>query len=56
MIAYESFYIDKKRRESGELEKFFTLLFKLYVLKSKSELDILLELYNILDRNLTPLN
>ena len=55
-LVYESFYIDKNKRESGELEKFFTLLFKLYILKSKSELDVLLELYNILDRNLTPIN
>jgi hypothetical protein len=55
-LVYESFYIDKNKRESGELEKFFTLLFKLYILKSKSELDVLLELYNILDRNLTPVN
>ena len=55
-LVYESFYIDKTRRESGELEKFFTLLFKLYILKSKSELDILLELYNILDGNLTPVD
>ena len=55
-LVYESFYMDKNKRESGELEKFFTLLFKLYVLKSKSELDVLLEIYNILDRNLTPVN
>lgn len=50
---YESFYNNKNQEEVEHIVDFFTSLFQLHITKTKSELDMLTEIYNILDTNLT---
>ena len=49
----ESFYASSKKRDLAHVSSFFILLFKLYILKSQSELDMFYDIYNILNDNLT---
>jgi len=50
---YESFYDIKNKQDLTHIHNFFLVLFKLYILKTESELDMLNDIYNILDSNLT---
>ena len=50
---YESFYMLENKNDLTMVKNFITLLFKLYILKTESELDMLNDIYNILDANLT---
>tara|TARA_R110002050_G_scaffold106731_3_gene216766 strand:- start:94 stop:564 length:471 start_codon:yes stop_codon:yes gene_type:complete len=49
---YESFYKGKEE-QIEKIESFLNVLFVLYTTKTKSELDMLLEMYNLLNDNLT---
>jgi hypothetical protein len=50
---YESFYIAKDEETIPKISMFFNRMFKLYIQKTKSELDLLSEMYSILNSNLT---
>tara|TARA_R100001198_G_C5122723_1_gene144703 strand:- start:29 stop:499 length:471 start_codon:yes stop_codon:yes gene_type:complete len=50
---YESFYIAKEEETIPKISMFFNRMFKLYIQKTKSELDLLSEMYSILNSNLT---
>ena len=50
---YESFYIAKEEETIPKISMFFNRMFKLYIQKTKSELDLLSEMYCILNSNLT---
>mgnify|MGYP003624494210 FL=1 len=50
---YESFYMLENKSDLVPVKNFLILLFKLYILKTESELDMLNDIYNILDANLT---
>ena len=50
---YESFYITKDEETIPKISMFFNRMFKLYIQKTKSELDLLSEMYSILNSNLT---
>ena len=50
---YESFYMLENKNDLTNVKNFLILLFKLYILKTESELDMLNDIYNILDANLT---
>ena len=43
----------ENKNDLTHINNFLTLLFKLYILKTESELDMLNDIYNILDANLT---
>ena len=49
---YESFY-NGKEEQVEKIKLFLNELFVLYTTKTKSELDMLLEMYNLLNDNLT---
>lgn len=49
----ESFYGNNSEEKVVKMEKFFITLFKLYIEKTKSELDILSDVYHVLNKNLT---
>ena len=49
---YESFYINEATDKIKKIEEFFITLFLLHLQKTKSELDMLLEIYVLLDKNL----
>jgi len=49
----ESFYEKNRDEKVWRMEEFFETLFKLYIQKTKSELDILLDIYHALDKHLT---
>jgi len=50
---YEGFYKSEIDEKVNKLKNFLKELFKLYELKTESELDMLSEIYRILDNNLT---
>jgi hypothetical protein len=50
---YESFYINKKEENKEKISEFLFKLFSLHLHKTKSELDMLSEIYFILEDNLT---
>ena len=50
---YESFYMLENKGDLLPVKNFLILLFKLYILKTESELDMLNDIYIILDANLT---
>lgn len=50
---YESFYVNKKEENKEKISEFLFNLFSLHLSKSKSELDMLSEIYFILEENLT---
>jgi len=50
---YESYYTDKHKREVDNINTYFLVLSKLHILKTKSELDMLSDIYILLDSNLT---
>jgi len=50
---YEGFYKSEIDEKVNKLKNFLKQLFKLYELKTESELDMLSEIYHILDNNLT---
>ena len=49
----ESYYIDKDKRDIDNINRYFLMLTKLHILKTKSELDMLSDIYILLDSNLT---
>ena len=50
---YESYYTDKEKRDVDNINNYFLILTKLHILKTKSELDMLSDIYILLDSNLT---
>ena len=50
---YESYYTDKDKRDVDNINNYFLILTKLHILKTKSELDMLSDMYILLDSNLT---
>lgn len=50
---YESFYNGKNEETIEKVKPFLSVLFILYTTKTESELDMLSEMYNILNNNLT---
>jgi len=50
---YESYYSDKDKRDVDDINNYFLILSKLHILKTKSELDMLSDIYILLDSNLT---
>jgi len=50
---YEGFYNNEIDDKISKLKKFLVELFQLYKLKTESELDVLSEIYKILENNLT---
>lgn len=51
---YESFYIHKNNQEqSDKIKEFLEVLFLIHIPKTKSELDMLSEIYIVLNDNLT---
>ena len=50
---YEGFYNNEIDEKIPKLKKFLEELFQLYKLKTESELDMLSEIYKILENNLT---
>ena len=49
----ESYYTDKDKRDVDNINNYFLILTKLHILKTKSELDMLSDIYILLDSNLT---
>ena len=49
----ESYYTDKAKRDVDNINTYFLVLSKLHILKTKSELDMLSDIYILLDSNLT---
>ena len=52
-LFYESYYTDKDKRDVDNINNYFLILTKLHILKTKSELDMLSDMYILLDSNLT---
>ena len=50
---YESYYKDKDKRDVENINNYFLILTKLHILKTKSELDMLSDIYILLNSNLT---
>ena len=50
---YESYYTDKDKRDVQNINNYFLTLTNLHILKTKSELDMLSDIYILLDSNLT---
>ena len=50
---YESYYTDKDKRDVHNINNYFLILSKLHILETKSELDMLSDIYILLDSNLT---
>ena len=48
----DSFYQDSGEKNVGKIDLYLNRLFKLYLQKTKSELDILKDLYTLLDKSL----
>ena len=49
----ESYYTDKDKRDVNNINTYFLMLTKLHILKTKSELDMLSDIYILLNSNLT---
>jgi len=50
---YESYYVNKKEELTEKICDFLNRLFRIYIEKTNSELDMLKEMYFILEQNLT---
>ena len=50
---HQSYYTDKDKRDVDNINNYFLILSKLHILKTKSELDMLSDIYILLDSNLT---
>ena len=50
---YEGFYKNEVDEKISKLKNFLDGLFKLHKVKTESELDMLIEMYRILENNLT---
>ena len=49
----ENYYTDRDNRDVDNVNNYFLILTKLHILKTKSELDMLSDIYILLDSNLT---
>ena len=49
----ENYYADRDNRDVDNINNYFLILTKLHLLKTKSELDMLSDIYILLDSNLT---
>jgi len=49
----ENYYTDRDNRDVDNINNYFLILTKLHILKTKSELDMLSDIYILLDSNLT---
>jgi hypothetical protein len=50
---YESYYVNKKEENTEKICDFLNRLFRIHIEKTNSELDMLKEIYFILEQNLT---
>ena len=53
IFFYESYYINKKEENTEKICDFLNRLFRIHIEKTNSELDMLKEIYFILEQNLT---